>query len=312
MMTTDPSFDPVLLRTFLEVVHAGSFTAAARRMDLRQSTVSQHIGRLEANVGRTLLARNTHRMSLTGDGRAMVEFAEAILEAHGRARRHFSETGANGELRGTVRIGVPGEFALVVLPGVLEDFRQRYPLVDVDIRVVRSVQALKDLKIRELDLVVLKQPSDKRRGRLILRERLSWIARDPQLVRADAPVPLVVLDPPSSTRSMALSCLEQAGRAWRISSTSTSFNSLHAALMAGLGVSLQPKSMLLPGLSPLKEVLNLPPPGFVDYTLVSRPGGSSRAAKLLGATIIQAGGGLSIRSDTETKPFASSREIRRA
>ena len=68
-------FDPVLLRSFLAVEQAGGFTAAARRLGLRQSTVSGHIARLERAAGRELFLRDTHTVELTADGTAMVGFA---------------------------------------------------------------------------------------------------------------------------------------------------------------------------------------------------------------------------------------------
>lgn len=57
--------DLTQLRSFVAVEQAGSFTAAAERLGLGQSTVSQHVQRLEASLGRRLLARDTHRVVLT-------------------------------------------------------------------------------------------------------------------------------------------------------------------------------------------------------------------------------------------------------
>ncbi len=52
MMSAKLLLDPTLLLTFVQVAEARSFTEAGRRLGLRQSTVSQHVRKLEATVGR--------------------------------------------------------------------------------------------------------------------------------------------------------------------------------------------------------------------------------------------------------------------
>ena len=64
----DGVFDPVHLRSFVTVAGTLSFTRAAERLELRQSTVSQHYLKLEAAAGRTLFVRDTHSVVLTADG----------------------------------------------------------------------------------------------------------------------------------------------------------------------------------------------------------------------------------------------------
>jgi DNA-binding transcriptional ArsR family regulator len=65
-----------LLSTFVSVAKAASFSEAGRRLGLRQSTVSQHIRRLEQAAGRRLFVRDTHSVSLTADGEAMLTLAQ--------------------------------------------------------------------------------------------------------------------------------------------------------------------------------------------------------------------------------------------
>jgi DNA-binding transcriptional LysR family regulator len=93
--------DPVLLQTFLAIAQTRSFTRAAERLGLRQSTVSQHIRKLEDEAGRRLFVRDTHSVAMTADGEAMIEFARSILAANERAERYF----AGSELRGRLRFG---------------------------------------------------------------------------------------------------------------------------------------------------------------------------------------------------------------
>ena len=83
-------YDPAQLRTFLAVSQTLSFTQAARRLGVRQSTVSQHVRRLEDATGRPLFTRDTHSVELTEDGEAMLGFARTILAAHERAGGFFT------------------------------------------------------------------------------------------------------------------------------------------------------------------------------------------------------------------------------
>src|ERR1700743_361126 len=98
--------DPVLLQTFLAVSQTRSFTQAAERLNLRQSTISQHIRKLEQEAGRRLFVRDTHSVMPTADGEAMEGFARSILEANERAHRYF----AGSQLRGRVRFGTSEDF----------------------------------------------------------------------------------------------------------------------------------------------------------------------------------------------------------
>lgn len=89
-------YDPAQLRTFLTVAQTLSFTQAAHRLGLRQSTVSQHVRRLEEAAGRTLFTRDTHSVELTEDGEAMLGFARTILQANERAAAFFTGSRPRG------------------------------------------------------------------------------------------------------------------------------------------------------------------------------------------------------------------------
>lgn len=127
-------YDPAQLRTFLAVAQTLSFTRAARRLGVRQSTVSQHVRRLEDAAGRQLFTRDTHRVDLTVDGEAMLGFARTILAAHERAAAFFTGT----RLRGRLRFGVSEDFVLTRLPEILESFRHDHPEVELELTVELS------------------------------------------------------------------------------------------------------------------------------------------------------------------------------
>src|SRR5450432_1898933 len=207
------AFDPVLLATFVAVAQTRSFTAAGRRLGLRQSTVSQHVRRLEDATARRLFVRDTHSVALTADGDAMLGFAQGILEANARARRYF----VGSELRGRVRFGAAEDFVLTRLPEVLREFTRIHRSVDLELTVGLSGALFERLDAGQLDLVLAKRRPGDDRGRLVRRERLVWVGLgpapvEPQLHEPQLPLPLILYPAPSITRAVALEALERAGR----------------------------------------------------------------------------------------------------
>ena len=189
--------DPILLQSFLAVAQTRNFTEAGRRLGLQQSTVSQHVRKLEAAAGRRLFLRDTHRVVPTADGEAMVGFARSILEANERARQYFS----GARLRGRVRFGTSEDFVSSRLPEILRDFTRRHPGVDLELTVDLSATLNAQFDAGELDLVLAKRRTGEARGKLVWRDRLVWIGGPGLAVDPQAPLPLILYAPPSLTRT---------------------------------------------------------------------------------------------------------------
>lgn len=255
--------EPVLLQTFLAVAETRSFTQAAERLGLRQSTVSQHIRKLEQQAGRRLFVRDTHSVTMTGDGEAMIEFARNILAANQRAERYF----AGSQLRGRLRFGTSEDFVASRLPEVLREFVRTHPLVDVELTVGLSGELNEKLGRGELDLVCGKRRPGEEGGRLVWSDRLVWVSGDLRALDRSVPVPLILYPPPSISREMALAALERSGRAWRIVCTSGSLSGLQAAALAGFGVTVVAEGLIPPGLAELPSGHGLPDLGAVEFVL---------------------------------------------
>src|SRR6202453_2404984 len=166
--------DPVLLQTFLAIAQNRSFTRTAERLGLRQSTVSQHIRKLEDEAGRRLFVRDTHSVTMTADGEAMIEVARSILAANERAERYF----AGSELRGRLRFGASEDFVTSLLPEVLRDFVRTHPLVEFELTVGLSGELNEKLGRGERDLVCGKRRPGEERRRVVWRDRLAWGSGD--------------------------------------------------------------------------------------------------------------------------------------
>jgi DNA-binding transcriptional LysR family regulator len=261
-------FDPVLLRSFLAVAQARNFTEAARRLGLQQSTVSQHVRRLEDVAGRRLFIRDTHRVTPTSDGEAMVAFARSILEVNERALAHFS----GAQLRGRVRFGTSDDFVSSRLSDVLRDFTRRHPGVDLELTVDLSATLNATIQEGGLDVVLAKRRRGDEGGQLVWSDRLVWVCGAVPAADAAAPVPLILYAPPSLTRAMALEALERAGRPWRVVCTSSSLSGLRAAALAGLGVMLHARGLMPEGLVEAPAVWRLPAAGEIEFAVTCRRG----------------------------------------
>ncbi|QKC85691.1 LysR substrate-binding domain-containing protein [Mesorhizobium sp. NZP2077] len=271
--------DLVQLRSFVTVQQMGSFTFAAERLGLGQSTVSQHISKLEAAIGRQLLARDTHKVVLTPDGEALLGHARTMLSIEGQVQALFTAQ----RLRGTLRLGVSEDLVASRLPLVLEDFVRSHPSVDLELTVALSGVLYQMQDNGELDLVLAKRRLGDSRGRLVYREPLVWLARDPEHVLSLAALPLIAFPPPSVTRSIALEVLEHHGMPWRIVCTCGSLSGLTAAARAGMGVLVQPQSMSPAG---LKEISRLPQLEDVEFVLIPSKGADRALVSALSNDIL--------------------------
>ncbi|MFJ5832613.1 LysR substrate-binding domain-containing protein [Streptomyces sp. NPDC093089] len=280
-------YEPSQLRTFLAVAQTLSFTRAADRLGLRQSTVSQHVRRLEEATGRPLFTRDTHRVELTEDGEAMLGFARTILQAHERAAAFFGGT----RLRGRLRFGASEDFVTTRLPEILESFRREHPEVDLELTVELSGTLQARLAAGRLDLILAKRRGAESGGRLVWEDSLIWIGAPGLRLDPDRPVPLILYPPPGITRARALEALEAQGRAWRIACTSSSLSANVAAARAGLGVMAHTRGLVPPGLVPVAARAGLPELGAVGFVLRSgRRGGAVQEAADALADAILAGG----------------------
>ena len=271
--------DLVQLRSFVTVQQMGSFTFAAERLGLGQSTVSQHIRKLEVAIGRQLLARDTHKVVLTPDGEALLGHARTMLSIEGQVQALFTAQ----KLRGTLRLGVSEDLVTSRLPAVLEDFVRSHPSVDLELTVALSGTLYEMQDNGDLDLVLAKRRLGDSRGRLVYREPLVWLARDPEHVLSLAALPLIAFPPPSVTRSIALEVLERHRMPWRIVCTCGSLSGLTAAARAGMGVLVQPQSMSPSG---LKEIGSLPQLEDVEFVLIPSKGADKVLVSALSEDIL--------------------------
>ena len=274
-------YDLDQLRTLLAVEKTLSFTRAATELGLGQPTVSQHIRKLEAAVGRPLFLRDTRTVTLTADGEAMAGFARTILAAQQEAAAYFTGSG----LRGRLRFGVSDDLALTALPRILRDFRRLYPRIDLELTVSQSGHLHRRLESGHLDLAFVKHQPGDARASVVRRDRLIWAAAEGTVVEPGRPVPLVVYQAPSLSRAIGVQALDAAGRPHRITCTVRGVNGVLAAVRAGLGIAVFARSLAPRDLVELSAA-GLPDLGDVDFVLLTGPRAPAEATAALTTAIL--------------------------
>ena len=136
------------LEVFSKVYDHASFSRAATELSLTQPTVSGHIKQLEEDVGSPLFDRLGNRIVPTPAGDILYHYARRMLHLAHDAQQALDEF--LGCSRGQLYIGgstIPGEY---LLPGLLGEFKQRYPDIRVTLRIDDSkgiIEAVSDGQI---------------------------------------------------------------------------------------------------------------------------------------------------------------------
>ena len=119
-----------LMKTFVQIVEAGSLSAAAAQMRTTQPTVSRRLQALERLLGVRLLRRSTHAMKLTEDGERCVERARELI---GSWQAFESDLrGDDDDPEGMLRVVAPHAFGQQLLVGPLAAYLRRHPRVSVE------------------------------------------------------------------------------------------------------------------------------------------------------------------------------------
>jgi DNA-binding transcriptional LysR family regulator len=138
------------MRYFAQVIAEGSFTAAARKLEIPKSTLSRRIAQLEERLGVRLLMRSTRRLTLTDIGREFLVHCETVVA--GAEAAHNTIEHVRQAPRGTVRLTAPMDVCRAMLAPALPAFMTAYPEVTVKLdalnRRVDLVEEGVDIAVR--------------------------------------------------------------------------------------------------------------------------------------------------------------------
>lgn len=196
------------LYVFTKVVENKSFSKAAEEVFLSQSTVSSHINALEKSLSVKLFDRVGRESQLTPHGERLYDWAQQLLLLKDQALLDLSE--GMTEFRGVIRIGassVPGQF---LIPQMIKQFREEYPLVTFHISEASSKVTAEKVLNGTVDVGILgeKYENEKLHYIPLLKEHLVLITsnditlKDPVSIHELVNYPFVMRNSDSGTNAL--------------------------------------------------------------------------------------------------------------
>lgn len=138
------------MAAFVRVVDTGSFSAAARQLNVGQPAVSKTIAQLEGRLQVSLLTRSTHRLTPTEAGMRFYERAKAAIREADEAE--LAARGAGAGLSGCLRISAATTFARLYILPLLPRFLDAHPELEIDVilddRVIDLIAEGIDVSLR--------------------------------------------------------------------------------------------------------------------------------------------------------------------
>lgn len=147
------------LRAFYTISQLKNFTQAAARLGYTQPTITAQIQLLEEELGVKLFSRRGRQLSLTPDGERLEPYAAAILRLTAEATAQFSR-----EPQGRLLVGAGDWLAVTRLAALWQQYRSRYPQVELVIKNGSSQDFLAALKNGSLDIAFLLGPAETQPG----------------------------------------------------------------------------------------------------------------------------------------------------
>jgi len=150
------------LRAFCHAAQSASISKAAEQMFLSQPAVSLLIKELEKDMGMPLFHRYGPRISLTDEGKVLLELTLPLIEGLESIPDNFNERCSN-LVSGSLHIAAGESAILYILPELIRDFRETYPGIQVKLSNVTVRESMDMLRMGTADFAIgsiLEVPSD--------------------------------------------------------------------------------------------------------------------------------------------------------
>lgn len=238
------------LRYFDALAHARHFGRAAERCSVTQPALSMQIKELELELGLTLVERAGTAVRLTVDGQDVARRAASILSEVGELTAYARRR--QGILVGRFRLGIIPSVAPYLLPKFLQEARERYPDLALQVRESQTAVLLAELDRGELDAVLVALPAgnapvetlalfdDPFHIAVEAQAAESW-ASEKDLEARLSREPLLLLEEGHCLREQALQFCRVGNNPHRDALAATSLTTILHMVAAGQGVTLLPE-----------------------------------------------------------------------
>lgn len=277
-----PLLDLALLRNFALVARSGSISLASVQAGRTQSALSMQMQRLEDLVGQALLHRSGSGVRPTAAGEKLLAHAEALLARHDEIVSDMLGT----DLKGSVSLGCPEDYAIAFLPELLRSFCDLHPEVELRMVCAPTLELRPLLHRRQIDMALVSLP-DTENSAVIRRERFVWVANEAEpAILSQASLPLALSAPMTLDYRAACDAMDAVARRYRVAFASNSLAGLIAIARSGHAISVLTRVAVPPDLHVVGAGLPaLPTIGIALEFAEQRP---SAAAKALGEHIRRA------------------------
>lgn len=237
------------LVTFRMVISRGSFSGAAEALGISQPAVSLQIRQLEQVFQVRLIERTSRGIKPTPAGMTLSEHSMKIDAAVGAAVESVSLH--SDEITGTVVVGTGATACIHLLPPLLQQLRLSHPLLKVDVRTGNTSDIVRGVEENRIDIGLVTLPAA---GKclsvsplgtdefvVIMEKDLSGRSATPLSPDDLLPLPLIIFEPGSGTRSLIDEWFRDAGYAARPVMELGSIEAIKRMVRAGLGYSIVPR-----------------------------------------------------------------------
>ncbi|WP_419903432.1 LysR substrate-binding domain-containing protein [Kiloniella sp.] len=263
-----------LLRTFSTVHDLGSITRAADVLGRSQPAISLQLKRLEDLLEVSLLNRSGGKIILTEEGEILRDYARQMLALNDEAISRLKSP----KVGGVVRVGLPNDFAVSLLPTILGGFTSAHEGITLEVNCGISRDLIQGIDKSEYDVVIAlcgdeKSPSLAKAWS----DRLAWVSNGDDQILQEETLPLIVYPQGCLYRQRTVNALNRAGKKWRVAYSSPSQSGIEAAVKAGLGLTVLSEKTVPDSLKALTSESGYPGLADVEVGLFYRQGSLSEA-----------------------------------